>query len=59
MILVPRADIHVVRSFPVAFHFGVTGRTPAETLSFKYMSRKKFMWTAIIFVTDCFTGVNF
>ena len=39
MTLVPRADIHVVRSFPAAFHFGVTGRTPAETFSFEYTSR--------------------
>ena len=37
----------------------VKDRTP-ETLSFVYMSRKKCMLTAIIFVKDCFylCGVN-
>ena len=55
LILVSRADYHVVRYFP-AFYSEVTKVSSArpEALSFAYRSRKKCMSTAIIFVTDCF-----
>ena len=57
-----RADYRVVRYFP-ALRFDVTkvslpSRIEHQKLSFGYRSRKRCMYIAVIFVTDCFISVE-
>ena len=60
-------DIITITCFITTLHLDVTKMSSAsrtehqEALGFAYRSRKKFMWIAVIFVTDCFylCGMNF